>query len=382
MLAGLDVGAAFHVLYSPATGKFHKIPSEDMEKVLQIIHSDKLDGVVLEPTGSWSNPLVKYLHENGVRVYLVHTTRFRRFAASRSNTKDDKRDAFLLAEYGKLYEQGEKDIILFEVTDAYIESREMWKLWKEREALRKLILAEENRLREQLYQKDPALGKLARKKMLQVALEDDDELIRSRAELIIKAIHKQKMVEKNMKELVESLPRMKAMIDRLMTIPAMGFITAYFIAMQIVDVTRFNKRSFRAFVGVGKKKEQSGISKDRSRSARSHRTFRRLLYMFAMRLLAHKQPEWQRYYTWQLARVSVPKKALWRMISKLVNIIYGVLRNGDYDPKYVHESVSDEQYELAVSLLKNGKRKGSKRFNLRSKVYNEGESKDDKNDAG
>ena len=99
--------------------------------------------------------------------------------------------------------------------------------------------------------------------------------------------------------------------------------------------------------------------------------------MFAMRLIAHKQPEWQRYYTWQLARVSVPKKALWRMISKLVNIIYGVLRNGDYDPKYVHESVSDEQYDLAVSLLKNDKKKGSKRMKLRSKVYNEGENNKD-----
>ena len=375
MIAGIDVGAAFHVLHSPTSDRYYRINSEDMEKLLEILKEEGIDRVVLEPTGSWSIPLIRYLYDNGIKVYLVHTTRFRRFAASRSNTKDDKKDARLLTEYGKLYEQGEKDIVLFEVNDAYIQSREMWKLWKEREALQKLLVSEENRLREQLYQLHPALGKLPRKRMLQVAFEEDDELIVSRAKLIAETLQKMKVVEERMKELVERLPRMKEMIDRIMTIPHIGFITAYFIAMQIVDINRFNKRSFRAFVGVGRKKEQSGISKDRTKAAKSHRTFRKLLWMAALRVI--KAPEWNRYYMWQLARVSVGKKAIWRVVSKLVNIIYGVLRNGPYDATYVYEVVSDEQYEVAKKLLNN--RKKSKKYKMR---YNGDEKKEEKGPAG
>ncbi len=354
----MDIGAAFHVLYSPRTEKYHKIPAEKMEKVLEILKQDNLDGVVLEPTGVWSLPLIRFLHENGVKVYLVHTTRFRRFASSRSNVKDDKRDAYLLSEYGKLYQQGERGIILFEVNDAYIQSREMWKLWKEREALQKLINAEENRLREQLYQIHPSLGKLTRRKMLNTALDHQDEAIKGRAERITQLLFELDKLTARMESLVETLPEMKKMIDRLRTIPNLGFTTAYFIAMQIVDITRFNKRSFRAFVGVGRKKEQSGISKDKYKNAKSHKTFRKLLWMVAMRMLARKTPEWERYYVVQLARTSVPKKAIWRIVSKLVNIIYGVLRNGPYDPEKL--KIDDDVYELASKMVRRNKRKRTK----------------------
>ena len=356
MLAGLDVGASYHMLYSPKTQKFHKIPAEQIDRIVSILKRDGLDGVVLEPTGSWYIPLIERLFKAGIKVYLVHTTRFRRFAASRSNVKDDKKDAYFLAEYGKLYEQGERDIVLYEVDERYIESRQMWKLWKEREALTKLKVAELNRLREQMYLKDPRYGRLKEKPLLKAALECDDERIQERARRYTEILSQINKVEAEMKDLVEKLPHMKEMVRRLTTIPYLGFTTAYFIAMQVVNVDRFNKRSFRAFVGVGRKKEQSGISKDRSRAAKSHRAFRRLLWMAAQRLI-WRVPEWQRYYAWQLARVSVHKKALWRVASKLANIIYGVLRNGSYNGKYIREVVSDEQYEIAKKILRRRKKR-------------------------
>ena len=376
MIAGIDVGAAFHVVYTIKSntptpkGKLYKIPAENQDKLVEVLRKDNIQKIILEPTGIWSIPVINRLYKEGFEVYIVHTTRFRAYARSHANNKDDRTDAYLLAMYGYEYFSGYnhfKKLVLFRVNDRYIESRQMWLLWKEREALKKQKNAEENRLREQVYIKDIKIAKKSIKKMIQWALDQEDELIKNRAEHIIKIEKDIKKVEKKMQEVVNSLPETKQMMELLLSIPELGFITAYFITMQVIDIDRFNKRSFRAFIGVGRKREQSGTSKDWSKAAKSHRQFRALLYMAAMRLIAKHVPEWERYYTWQLSKVSVGKKAMWRVVSKLANIIYGVLRNRErYKAKYVKEIVSDQQYEMAKELLR-GKRK-KKRYKLKNKI--------------
>ena len=374
MIAGIDIGASFHLVYTmqdnPSKGKVYRIPAEDQDKLIEVLRKDNIQKIILEPTGIWSIPLIETLYKAGFEVYMVHTTRFRKFASSHSNNKDDKTDAYLLAVYGYEYFSGYtrfKKLVLFKITERYIETRKMWLLWKEREALKKQKNSEENRLREQVYIKNIKVAKGSIKKMVQWALEHGDHHMQDRAKHIIEIEKKLKALEQEMEQLVDTLPHVKQTIELLLSIPQLGFLTAYFIAMQIVDIDRFNKKSFRAFIGVGRKREQSGTSKDWSKAAKSHRTFRSLLYLAALRLIGRHIPEWERYYIWQKSKVSVGKKAVWRVVSKLANIIYGVLRNGEkYKAKYVREIVTDEQYEIAKEILKGQKKR--KKYKLRNKI--------------
>ncbi len=367
MIAGLDIGASFHVLYSPVSKRYFRIPAEDQGKLLSILSKDNIKVVFLEPTGVWSIPVIENLYAAGIDVYLVHTTRFRRFAASQSNNKEDYKDAWLLQKYGEMYLNRKGELTAFKVNELYIESRKMWQLWKEREALKKMEKAEENRLREQIYLNNIQMARKTRKALLRYALDSDDPDIQNRASRILSYESQIRKLENRMKELVNELPHMKRMIELLMSIPEVGFLTAYFTSMQVIDIKRFTKRSFRAFLGVGKKREQSGIRTDRFSRLKSHKTFRALLWMVAIRLIGKGHVEWQRYYTWQLSRVSVPRKAIWRVISKLVNILYGVLRKGEkYDRRYLLDIVDDRLYEIAKEILK-GKTK-KKYYKLRDKM--------------
>lgn len=132
---------------------------------------------------------------------------------------------------------------------------------------------------------------------------------------------------------VESIPRLKAYVERLLTILGVGLETAQAIVAEIADITRFVKAgSLVRYSGLNPKIEWSGKMKRYGKLEKGGpKWLRRALYQAAQAMAFHGPENFQKHYAAVRARYGEKRGhgvGVTSTARKLTRLIWAMLTNG------------------------------------------------------
>lgn len=214
---------------------------------------------VMEASGPYYLKLATFLSENGIDVCVINPLIIRRFSQMRmSRAKTDKKDAMLIAEYGKTENpslwQPEADYVLeLKQMQAYLEQ-----LNKNRTGF---IVQRE------AFNQNPIKSEILEKSINSVleTIEQEIKQIEKRMELIIKIHHQE-------------------MFNQLKSIPGIGAKTSLFLIVISGGFSKFNShKQLASYVGISPRIFESGTSvKGRSKICKMGMSkIRAMLYVCA-----------------------------------------------------------------------------------------------------
>lgn len=235
---GVDISKLFFDVAFMAAGKYsyHKFSNNNagFKLLLKVLPVNTL--VVMEASGPYYLQLACYLTGHNIAVSVVNPLVIRRFSQMRmSRAKTDKKDAMMIAEYGKTEQPGlwhmpEQHVIALQQMEAVLSN-----LNKERTALNNQL---------ESFTHSGMLDK-SLKKVLIKELEHKDGLI--------------KKVNNDMEALAEQ--HYAQMLSNLESIPGIGRKTAMMLTVLSGGFTRFNDyRRLSSYIGICPRIFESGTS--------------------------------------------------------------------------------------------------------------------------
>lgn len=235
---GIDISKSFFdVAFLQAERYvYHKFSNdrEGFKALLQVIPSDSQ--VVMEASGPYYLPLACFLQDAGKAVSVINPLVVRRFSQMRmSRAKTDKKDAKMIAEYGKmeqpcLWQKPEQHIITIQQT----------------EALLARLQTEHTALNNQLESFDSS-GMLTGQLRKQIMAELN---------------HKQVLIKKLTKQMEQiAKAHYSDMLANLESIPGLGRKTAMMLTVLSGGFTRFDDyRKLSSYIGICPRIFESGTS--------------------------------------------------------------------------------------------------------------------------
>jgi len=258
---GVDISKLFFDVAILRNGEYHyyKFSNDVCGFAAFLKEINKDDQVVMEASGPYYLRLACYLIKEGIAVSVINPLVIRRFCQMRmSRAKTDKKDAKMIAEYGKteqpgLWEAPQQQVIALQQMDALLAN-----LTKEQTAL-------SNQLK---------------------SFESSGMLTKQLAKVIHKELlHKQELIKKltkTMQQIAET--HYAAMLTNLESIPGMGKKTAMMLVVLSGGFTKFEDyRKLSSYVGLCPRIFESGTSvKGKSRICKMGMSkIRAMLYLCA-----------------------------------------------------------------------------------------------------
>lgn len=267
--------------------------------------------VCIEATGRYGYGLALFLHEAGYRVSVVNPARIKAYADSQlKRNKTDTEDAKVIAHFCAT-----QDPALW--TPPSPEVQELQALVRRLDSLKRMRSQESNRRQAGL---------------------DSEAVLANIADHLAYLDEQVNVLEKQIKELIDTHPNLKRQRDLLITIKGISDITAAKFLAEIPDIARFDSAAqLAAYVGVTPRRKTSGTSVrgkgHLSKMGNTH--LRAALYMpavTAMRWNPAVKPLVERLQK----RGKLPKVILGAVMRKLIHLAYGVLKSGKpFDPNYL-----------------------------------------------
>jgi transposase len=258
----------------------------------------------LEPTGRYSELVVREAHRQGRQVFLAPPRAAKRFLRSVSpRAKTDRLDAKGLAQYAASVPL--KPFVLKEPA--------MEKL-SQLLAARRLLSASRASLRQQLR----ALPEL-----------------RAHLEPAIQALTVQlRGVDQELAQLAQREPA----ILRLQAVPGFGPVAAAALVVRLQSIPFAGYDQFVAYVGLDLRVSESGQRRGRrTLSQQGEAELRRLLYLCAQASIRTKGSPFARQYERELAKGLAKPQALCAVARKLAKVAWAMVRTGaDYDSARVY----------------------------------------------
>ncbi len=317
MVAGIDIGARFHVVSVKEDIK--KFRADEHENIISFLIEKEIKKVILEPSGIYHLPLARELIRYGFEVYLIHSTRFGRFRFGFGRSKNDFNDAVLLRKYASF----DTDF-LYKIDEEYIEKKELGLILLEHNRLKKQLNREMNQLRRDLYIENPALAFMTPSSYKCELLEDLQlsKYTFKRIERIEQTKQLIKEIEKEIKKKVEGHEDGKI----LTSIPGISYITAGLLMSTYINVNRYkNVKQFKAMLGFGLTSKESGTSVNEKRSGKAHIPIRASLFRVVL-VNANRDNKIGDYYREYRKRMPF-RKAVMRTSAKLTEWIYYMLKH-------------------------------------------------------
>lgn len=255
---------------------------------------------VMESTGGYEKEVAKCLEERGLPIHIAHPNQVFHFAKSRrSFAKTDKIDSKILAYFGTAM-----DLRLTILPSK--DSEALKDLATRKMQLTEFLIAEKCRLKDHLS--EPARHSISR---LLKQLEKEIELI-----------------EKMIKELINSSDQKKKQAELLKTLKGIGEQTAHLLVATLPELGQLSRSEIASLTGVAPRNHDSGI-KQGHRSIKGGRFYvRKALYMPALCALRHNQPL-KEYYQRLLAKGKKPKVAIVAVIRKMVITLNAMVKNNE-----------------------------------------------------
>ncbi len=216
--------------------RHHKIANKATGFKILLGLADRADVVVMEASGPYYMRLACFLHEQGIRVCVINPLVIRRFCQMRlSRAKTDKKDAKMIAEYGKMEHPKQ-----WEPEAGYIVELRQLRATSDLLDKSRTALLRQQEAHDQL----PVVCK--------------DAALALRKALV--AIEKQiAALELKMQELVSRYHG--KMYEQLQTIPGLGKKTAMLLIVLTGGFTKFsNARQLTSYIGTCPRIFESGTS--------------------------------------------------------------------------------------------------------------------------
>lgn len=259
--------------------------------------------VVIEATGGYEQLVAQELILRGFSVAVVNPTRVRALAkATGKLAKTDKIDARLIAEYA------------FKVRPTALAPQEasqmrLKALVSRREQLVDVRAAEQNRLG-----------------TTHSSMKSD---VREHIEWISQRIQ---LLENEIKALLASLPELKALADRLDTIPGVGFITAVSVVVDMPELGQLDRQKIAALAGLAPFNRDSGQKRGKRRIFGGRKGVRRVLYMACLSAMTHN-PIIRSIYKRLTEKGKIFKVAITACMRKMLTIMNAMIRDSaDWRP--------------------------------------------------
>jgi transposase len=252
----------------------------------------------LEATGTYSEAVALFLHEQGHRVSVVNPLRIKGYAQSNmQRNKTDRLDARLIATFCLTQEPDE-----WQPPSAAV--KHLQSLVRRVEVLEEMLQAEENRLTNVAPQ------------------------IKSSIERIITLIKEEiGELERQIKQHISQNSNLKEQSELLQTIPGIGARTANLLLSEIEFERYSSARSIAAQAGVTPRKRQSGTSlKQTGLSKLGNARLRKALYFPA--IVARQHNEVIKEFAKRLKKNGkTPMQIVCAAMRKLLHIAFGVLKH-------------------------------------------------------
>lgn len=270
--------------------------------------------IALEPTGRYGEPFADYFwSQKGFSVFYVQPEKFAKYAASRdTRTKSDRKDAIALAKYLCDADRNAQLSEWTPKTDARLELRDV-----------------QMRLRSVTKR----LGAL--QSQLKCGLSS--EFVRRQINLEIEALEESKRELLDFAgKLIQHDADMSGDLERLQTVPGVGFQTAVFLLCWI-DFRKFKaSRKLICYLGLSPRKHESGesIRQREHISKKGNSAIRSGLYYQSWVAIWHNPPISQFSDRLQASGKSVPVMRV-ACLRKLIAICWAVVVSGkDFDPNF------------------------------------------------
>lgn len=282
----------------------------DTEGVMQLSNDDKgvdelVDWllqappalVVVEATGGYEQLAVQEMVLRGFPVAVANPTRVRALAkATGKLAKTDVIDAHLIAEYAaKIQPAAMEPKLAVEVRLRALVTR--------REQLVDMCTAERNRL-----------GTAHRS--MHANIQTHIEWLQTQiADL-----------ESEMRQLCHTLPEWQAQVQRLETIPGVGFITAITLLAELPELGQLDRQKIAALAGLAPFNRDSGKMRGKRRIFGGRKSVRRVLYMACLSAQIHN-PVIRTFFSRLTANGKIFKVAQTACMRKLLTIMNAMTRD-------------------------------------------------------
>lgn len=311
---GVDISkSSFDVAIEKAGGyEHHKLANEESGFIALVGLIQQTDRVVMEASGPYYLRLASFLFDQGIRVSVINPLVIRRFCQMRlTRAKTDKKDAVMIAQYGKT----EQPSLWVPEADYVMELRQL-------KAASDLL--------------DKSRTSLVRQ---QGAFEQCPVICKEAKTAIQKAI---KSIEKQMTALEQKMQQLiiqyhGSMYERLQTIPGLGPKTALLLIVLTGGFTKFSDaRQLCSYIGISPRIFESGTSvKGRSRIAKMGMSkARAMLYVCSWSAKKHNE-SCKQLYDRLVEKGKARRLALIAVVNKLLKQAFAIATSEmNYEKNY------------------------------------------------
>ena len=255
-------------------------------------------GVVYEATGCYHKEVERFLAGHGFPIHRLNPKRARRFAeALGTNAKTDQVDARMLARYGALLKPKGTDLPSLQIDRI-----------KELVAARRSLIKQKTRIAN---------------KSLIVTIP----LLKRQLQQAGKQVRKQiKAIDDACRTLILADPEMLRRYDILMSIPAIGNVTANTLIADMPELGNLSDKQVASLVGVAPVARDSGTFRGKRHIRGGRAQVRQALYMTAM-VSMRFNADMKKKYDAMTAKGKLPKVVLTAIIRKLVILANALIRD-------------------------------------------------------
>jgi transposase len=302
---GIDIGKNNFVVAihdKKGTHEYANTP-EGIALFLEAYHPHFKDGLcILETTGGYETSLLYTLCSKKIAVHRADTRKVKSFIRSYGNkAKTDILDAKALARYGK---ERMAHIGLFEPQSQ--RSRDLFALTQRRSDLKKLLVAEKNRLQ------SPACT-----------------TIRPSVERMLAVIQSElAIVTEQIQTLINSDATLKAKQETIRTVAGIGEITSMTLLVFLPELGSLDSKKIASLAGLAPRANESGQFKGYRRIAPGRQGIKSCLFMAAM-AARNSNSNLKAFYEKLIAKGKKKMVALTALMRKILVIANARLK----DPK-------------------------------------------------
>lgn len=252
--------------------------------------------IIMEATGGYEQLCLKTLSRLNFSVALANAKRVRDYAKSQGIlAKSDRIDARVIRRFGM-----HSELKLYQMSDA--ESEEKRELSGRREQLIKLLVTEKQRL-----EKAP----LSIKKSIQ---------------RVIKLLEKElDVIEQQITKLIALDPKSQELIQRLVTIPGVGEVTATQLHIHLPELGKICNKSIAALCGLAPFNHDSGKYHGKRKISGGRFSVRKSLFMAALTAIRYN-PKIRLFYKRLVAAGKSKMVAIVASMRKLLVIINTIVK--------------------------------------------------------
>lgn len=256
----VDIAKSSLRLQSQSSGLDIENNESGFRKLLAHLGTSPEPLIVMEATGGYEQPLMRFLIKKGVAMVLVNPARVRSFAASEGQkAKTDRIDAEVLLSYAR-----SKKLRSMQTPAPH--QIELTELMDRRDQLSGEIAREKNRLEKQPQHTQASIKKIMR------LLERERRAIDKRIEAIIR-----------------THTDMASASEAMRSVAGVGKITAWTLLTHLPEMTKINRNQLVALAGLAPYNRDSGKTNGKRKICAGRAKVRKCLYMATMTAAIHNE---------------------------------------------------------------------------------------------